>query len=77
MIKRLVWNTYIGEEKGKSKCYCCKLADITQMSFHCGHVISEKQGGKTTVDNLRPICQNCNCSMKAVNMNEFMDMFNL
>jgi hypothetical protein len=41
-VKRLVWNKYIGENIGKYKCYCCKLTDITQLSFHCGHVISEK-----------------------------------
>lgn len=22
-VKRLVWNKYVGEEIGKSKCYCC------------------------------------------------------
>ena len=28
-IKKLVWNTNIGEEIGKSKCLCCKSTDIT------------------------------------------------
>ena len=71
-IKKLVWNTNIGEEKGKSKCLCCKSTEITQMSFHCGHIIAESNGGETTVSNLKPICQNCNSSMGAKNMNEFM-----
>jgi len=47
-IKKLVWNTNIGEEKGKSKCLCCKSTEITQMSFHCGHIIAESNGGETT-----------------------------
>ena len=76
-VKKLVWNKYIGEDIGKSKCYCCKLTEITQMSFHCGHVISEKDGGEIMVDNLRPICQSCNSSMGARNMNEFIDEFKL
>ena len=71
-IKKLVWNKNIGEDVGKSKCYCCKSTDITQTSFHCGHVIAESKGGKTIVSNLKPICQNCNSSMGTKDMNDFM-----
>ena len=71
-MKKLVWNMTIGEEIGKSKCVCCNSTYITQMSFHCGHVISESKGGETIVSNLRPICQNCNSSMGNKNMNDFM-----
>lgn len=71
-VKRLVWNTHIGEEIGKAKCLCCKVTDITQLSFHCGHIIAESNGGETTVNNLKPICQNCNSSMGTTNMEEFM-----
>jgi len=76
-VKRLVWNNYIGENIGKSKCYCCKLTDITQLSFHCGHIIAEKNGGKIDINNLRPICQNCNSSMGTTNMNEFINKYKL
>lgn len=71
-IKRLVWNTNIGEDIGKSKCLCCKSTDITQMSFNCGHIVAEANGGDTIVSNLKPICQNCNSSMGTKNMEEFM-----
>ena len=71
-VKKLVWNTNIGESIGKTKCTCCKSTDITQMSFNCGHIIAEANGGKTIVSNLKPICQNCNSSMGTKNMNEFM-----
>ena len=71
-VKRLVWNTNIGEDIGKAKCLCCKSTDIIQMSFHCGHIIAEANGGETIVSNLKPICQNCNSSMGTKNMNEFM-----
>jgi len=71
-IKKLVWNTNIGEDIGKTKCMCCKSTDITQMSFNCGHIISEFNGGDTIVSNLKPICQNCNSSMGTKNMNDFM-----
>jgi hypothetical protein len=71
-IKRLVWYSNIGEEVGKAKCLCCKVTDITQMSFNCGHIIAEANGGQTIVSNLKPICQNCNSSMGTKNMEEFM-----
>lgn len=71
-IKRLVWNTNIGEDIGKSKCLCCNSTDITQLSFNCGHIIAEANGGNTIVSNLKPICQNCNSSMGTKNMEEFM-----
>jgi len=71
-MKKLVWNKTNGEDIGKAKCYCCKSTDITQVSFHCGHVIAESKGGKTIVSNLKPICQNCNSSMGTNDMNDFM-----
>ena len=71
-IKKLVWNIHIGESIGKSKCTCCKSTDITQMSFNCGHIIAEANGGDTIVSNLKPICQNCNSSMGTKNMNDFI-----
>ena len=39
-LKRKVWAYWIGETIGKTKCLCCNLSDITQMTFHCGHIIS-------------------------------------
>lgn len=72
VLKTHVWNKYIGEDLGKAKCTCCKLSDITQRSFHCGHVISEASGGSTSLDNLRPVCSSCNLSMGTMNMDEFI-----
>ena len=42
------------------------------MSFNCGHIVAEANGGDTIVSNLKPICQNCNSSMGTKNMKEFM-----
>ena len=44
-------------------CQCCNITTIAQMNFHCGHIISEFNGGKMTIDNLIPLCQLCNSSM--------------
>jgi 5-methylcytosine-specific restriction endonuclease McrA len=74
-LKMLVWHTYIGKEVGLAKCLCCKNKEITQMDFDCGHVIAESRGGVTTVNNMRPICAKCNRSMKAMDMNDFIEKY--
>jgi len=72
-LKTSVWTRYIGADKGTAVCYCCSLARITQREFDTGHVIAEINGGKTHIDNLRPVCRKCNLSMGAQNMDEFKD----
>jgi hypothetical protein len=77
-MRIVVWNTYIGDEIGKTQCVCCKSNCITQHNFHCGHVVAEANGGKVHVDNLRPICAVCNNSMGTMDMKVFaFDNFNV
>ena len=68
-----VWNKYIGESIGKSLCTCCKSKDITSRNFHVGHIVAEANGGTLDIFNLRPICAQCNLSMRTENMYEFME----
>lgn len=72
MFKIRVWNKHIGDEIGKTKCLCCKLQDIYQASFSCGHIISEYNGGELKLDNVKPICASCNSSMGTKNMDEYI-----
>jgi len=74
-LKIKVWNKHIGDEVGKTKCMCCKLKDIYQASFSCGHIVSEFNGGELKLDNLIPICTSCNSSMGVKNMNEYINEF--
>jgi 5-methylcytosine-specific restriction endonuclease McrA len=74
-LRRIVWNNWIGEDIGKAKCMCCKLTDITQLTFHCGHILAESKGGELIKDNLKPICQSCNSSMGNKNMDEFIQKY--
>jgi len=74
-LKASVWINYIGKEIGATKCPCCNTHEITQLSFDCGHVIAEALGGKTTLENLRPICSKCNKSMRTTHMDEFKKQF--
>jgi 5-methylcytosine-specific restriction endonuclease McrA len=74
-LKKCVWDKYIGADKGTAKCVCCNHQDIRQIDFHCGHVLAVKNGGLNSIDNLRPICSQCNLSMRTQNMDEFMKNF--
>lgn len=76
-IRNIVWNQYIGEKYKDGKCLCCSSENISFANFHCGHIISEKNGGELTVGNLRPICMNCNLSIGSKNMEEFMQQFGI
>lgn len=71
ILKDLTWQRWVGDHIAKTKCLCCGVNDIKMNSFHCGHVISEADGGPTTVENLRPICATCNLSMRTQNMEVF------
>jgi hypothetical protein len=71
-IKLDSWNKYIGESVAKSKCICCQRETITMGKFVAGHIISEANGGTTTVDNILPICGPCNQSMGTRHMSEFV-----
>jgi hypothetical protein len=70
-LRQKVWNQYIGLSVGETLCKCCNTNIISQLRFHCGHVIAEACGGETTLENLRPICEKCNLSMGTQNLNDF------
>lgn len=66
-LKISVWNKFIGDIIGKTKCLCCENNDITQSNFECGHIEAEANGGETSINNLVPICSQCNKSMGTTN----------
>ena len=53
-----------------STCPICN-EKLEQGVFECGHVISHYNGGSTSIDNLRAICQRCNRSMGTMNMGDY------
>lgn len=69
-IKALVWNEYIGEDKGIGACYVCQ-SKLDSKHFECGHIKAKVKGGSDTIDNLRPVCSLCNKSIGTKNMNDF------
>lgn len=74
VLKDLVWDMNIGRERGLGECYVCSQ-ELDSKKFHCGHIISEKNGGKIELNNLRPVCATCNLSIGTRNMDEFRDIY--
>jgi 5-methylcytosine-specific restriction endonuclease McrA len=74
-LKKTVWDKWIGLKTGQTKCSVCEFTDIFQIDFHCGHIISEADGGETNTDNLMPICAQCNLSMGRKNLHNFKKTF--
>ena len=74
-VKIAVWELRVGMEVGMTLCSVCKTNRISQMDFHCGHIVAEADGGETCVSNLVPICAKCNLSMGRKNLNTFRDQY--
>jgi len=62
-LREQVWLKHQGPVYSK-KCpvkWCTNT--MTAFNFDCGHDIPESKGGETILENLYPICRNCNLSM--------------
>lgn len=73
-IRTSVWRSYYGvaEEGICPISYCNAVITRTKSpGMHCGHIISEKNGGTIEAHNLRPLCSKCNCEMSYLNWEDF------
>lgn len=62
-LRQQVWLMRIGEKfSGKCVTRWCKNK-ITVFNYECGHDKAESKGGETVLENLYPICRQCNGSM--------------
>ena len=62
-IRELVWTTY-NKDSFNHKCFVTWCDNnINVFNFQVGHDIPESKGGTLDIDNLKPICGNCNLSM--------------
>ena len=62
-LRQQVWIKNIGEKfSGRCVTSWCENK-ITVFNFETGHNIPESKGGRTDIDNLFPICSQCNKSM--------------
>jgi len=75
-LRKKLWEMYIGQ-KTDGKCYCCWKNSITPFTychtFHAGHIISRYNGGSDSINNLLPICRDCNMQMGTENWDSYID----
>jgi hypothetical protein len=64
-LREQVWLKRMGRVfEGKCPTSWCQNT-ITVFNFESGHNIPESKGGPTTIENLIPLCGNCNKSMSS------------
>ena len=63
-LREQVWLLYCGDKLFRQKCWVDWCENIiTPFRFEVGHNVPESKGGTLDIDNLRPVCSNCNKSM--------------
>lgn len=73
-LRDQVWEKRCGELK-KGECFVCNGEIKFPSQFHCGHIVSVKDGGSNTVENLEPVCIQCNLDMGSMNLHEYKKLF--
>ena len=72
-LKSSIWDEFVGKDKRRALCICCCDREIEINNCVYGHIVSEKDGGEANNTNLLPICAQCNSSMGAQNMAEYVE----
>jgi len=62
-LREQVWINKMGKTFSGTCSISWCMNDMTCFNFDCGHNIPESKGGPTNVENLIPICRNCNIGM--------------
>ena len=65
-LRKEVWMKRNGDTINGS-CFCCN-ENIDIHNFECGHITSVYHGGNTSLNNLEPICRECNREMGVKNL---------
>ena len=61
-LKPILWR-YHHKDVNKALCPCCMVSEISHDIYVAGHIHPESRGGASSIDNLLPICLNCNSRM--------------
>lgn len=75
-VKVCLWKNYFNNSL-TGICQCCLREPISINNYDASHIMAERKGGETTLDNLKPCCRMCNLSMGTMDMNEFIKKYNL
>lgn len=70
-LKKDIWKKeFKSQPVGKCPVAFCSN-QLEQKSYICGHLISVSNGGMNELNNLRPICGDCNMKMSSTNWDEY------
>jgi len=72
VLRANVWKKRYSQIMGE--CFCCEK-EISVHEFECGHIVSVRDGGQNTLDNLEPICKQCNGNMGTINLLSYKKLF--
>lgn len=68
-LKLDVWNKR-NQGKNPGECYSCE-DELAYGNMECGHIVPHCKGGGIELNNLEPICRNCNRQMGIMNLMEY------
>jgi 5-methylcytosine-specific restriction endonuclease McrA len=74
-LRTEVWNKRYGNRARFGLCVCCEIKEIYFEDFVAGHEIAVAKGGTTDLQNLEPICRECNSSMGTKTISEYKKLF--
>ena len=63
-----IWIHHNGPHLKEIKCPCCHIRIINREAFSAGHIQAESRGGSSQIDNIIPICDDCNGRMGPTHM---------
>ena len=72
-IRIQLWEQYYGKQYS-ALCLICKDT-LFFNNFEVGHIIASACGGSDKIDNLKPICSQCNKAMGIENMNTYIEKY--
>lgn len=73
LTREKVWSKRCGNLM-TGECFVCNR-EVKFSNFHCGHIISVKDGGTNVIENLEPVCVQCNLDMGSMNLNDYKKLF--
>ena len=71
-LRMCVWNRWYGNSETGPCPICNKKIGVGKNGFHCAHIISHANNGETSINNLRPLCADCNNDMGKLNWDDYI-----
>ena len=71
-LRYSLWFIHYGDTQYGECFSCLKSIEIDDPSWHCGHIISNANGGAKELGNTRPVCVKCNLDMSKQHMYQYM-----